>query len=691
MFRNRSILIASIACTACVLGPTPVVAQDDVLLEEIVVTATRREEKLQEVPLSVSVMSGEQLRDSVAHQLDDFAGFAPGLTLVKERARGRSDLVVRGMRSIGFGQSTTGLYVDDVSQAFLTNQSDADLFDIERIEVLKGPQGTLFGEGSLGGTVRILTRMPDVDSFESSFDLEGLSVESGDSGYGVYGMVNAPIVEGKSAIRFVAYKRDDPGYIDNILLGQQDVNSYETVGGRLHVLFAPTDATSIRLSAVIQDGSSGGADTVNPAIDGAGEFEQLRNVPETYIQDMHQYSLVVDHDFSSFTLTSITAHHKRDQNASRILKQDLGFGPMNAAHMIDGFPLEIFSQEIRLVSTSEGRFDWVAGAYYRSREDGLQQNAEDVTGFFPPGFLIFSTDGVTKFDQIAGFGEFGYQVTGRVKLQAGLRVFRESFDNTTDQFLFTAGASSVSASDSETVTTPKLTISFEPADGNMIYATASQGFRSGGANGTPGAPLTFKSDSAWNYEIGTKNTLSGGKVILNASLFAIDWTDLQIRELLGPISYTGNAGKAESRGAEIELMARPSDGLDVAIGLGYTDAKITDPKGANFLPGDRIPYVPELTASLRVNYGWQFGSGLDARIGADVAYSGDTTGDFEQPEGESHTRVGLRLGLGGERWDATLFARNLLDERANLRTVDINNSAVLQPRTIGLRFSYRSN
>lgn len=692
-------------------------------IEEVVVTALKRSTLLQETPMSMLAVTGEAMKDRGIDNVADLLRATPGLSLVDQGA-GQRRLVMRGVQSAGEAQ--TGLYYDEtpVSAGAPSTTNDAGqrspelrLFDVERVEVLRGPQGTLYGSGSMGGTVRVLFNKP-THEFGAALDSSFESSEDGDTGYQVNAMLNTPLVDDQLAARSVFYYRDRGGYIDNVTLRRDDVNSELSRGGRVLLRYQPTDKVTVDAAIHIQREGSFVSAWELPA----GNYRTAVPTQLPVRDDFELYSLTLNWDLSFATLTGVTSLFKRDLlvtiDASRLMANFGPFGaPFRPGVLLQPQDIEDRSHELRLSSNSNGPLHWTAGVYYEEREAftlSEQVLADPLTGLpRTPRNVATSRNINDTLEQRAVFGELSYDLTSALTVTAGGRYFEydKSITGETTVGFPLLGAvvtPPTTVESDEDGWVSKLNVAYKLGDSALLYAQANEGFRPGGANqviGLPAALTPYQADSLWNYEVGAKTGWLDNALTVNLAAFRIDWDNMQVtgRTRDGAFNFISNAGEARIEGAELEILTLPLPGLELSLSGAYTDAKLTkdqrDPNvNAPGLTGDRIPNVPEYSGAFSARYQWPVMATLTAMVRADVNYVGSSDSEFRpnNPNFEhiddytlTNVRVGLRNDANG--WAAQIFVNNVLDEVAIGRVLssafgrDLALSA--PPRTIGVNFT----
>jgi len=732
-------------------------AQDNAegALEEIIVTAQKRSQALIEIPMSITVLSGESLERQQIDNFQDLVTKVPGLSLTTS-SRGVTRVTLRGINTGGVA-TTVGVYVNDVpfgSSSGLSNSAiltgDFDTFDLDRIEVLRGPQGTLYGASSLGGVMRYVTNAPSTERFEFRGKAAVEDVDSGDIGYAFTGLVNAPISD-TFAIRATGFYRADDGFIDsignnpipsltdpniNIVDGtrvEQNINTVDTVGGRVSALFAPSDRFSLNVSAVFQNIEAGSGDFVDadPAT-----LERLNSdlVKSRYHVDSADieyrvYSAALDWDIGSTTLQSITSYSTLEHDFrtdAAVNTQLLGLPTGPAVTLLFGDPVtrplsavldqvtstDKFAQEFRLVSADSDTFEWLVGLYYTDEDSAIdpqmllavEAGTDNIAEDIPP--LVVAAVRST-YEEVALFANATWYLTPRFELSFGAR--QSDNDQTASQVLDGVLLGGTINFDNANSSESPFTWSFSPRfainDDASLYARVATGFRPGGPNvlppGTPpGTPGSYDSDRLTSYEAGLKMDSVDGRFGVDLSVYYLDWEDVQLFAVVNGVGINANGGTAVSKGLEFAATFRPGDNFTLGLNGAYTDAYLTqdtDPVVGG-LDGDPLPNVPEWSYSLDGEYAWAVMGDATASIGADVGYVGKRPSAFGNtaPSGgvrelDSYATVNLRAGIEFDRWSVDLYARNLTNEEGINNIIgegQLPNGAVglalIRPRTIGV-------
>lgn len=747
---NRSSnLRAGLLAGAAILAASPALAQDDrdYELGEVIITALKRETNLQDTPLSISAIGGEQLQKMGASAMTDMVRSVPGLNLT-EGNTGQRRVTIRGVQSAG--ESTAGLYLGETpitgpNSATSDPSSitpDLNMFDVQRVEVLRGPQGTLYGSGSMSGTLRIIFNEADPTHYEGAVDGTLSSIKSGGDNYAVRGMINVPLIEDKLAARLVLYDETRAGYVDNPRLNEKDVNEARSYGGRLLMTFKPIDALTIKGSVNLQEQRARDSNYWYPAV-GKYQGDNYHKLP--FPNSFRLFNVSADWDLGFATLTGTSSMYdwkavktidgtrgalsvitpathcarylgitgacsEAQKNVYRDWVRSIlplsGWQPMN---------VDAWVHEARLSSNGDGPLTWTVGAFLEDRKDWSQSStveADPVTGVvYTPIIYNFARTVAVDLKQTAFFGEVSYKPIDRLTITGGLR--RYSYDKSSaSQVLMTsyinasiAGPLANYDSDASGWVT-KLNVSYDVTPDVMVYATRSEGFRPGGINNTPGLTadyIPYTSDELTNYEAGIKTSWFNGRLTANASAYQIDWKDMQVSARIPNFSFIANVGASRIRGLEFEAAARPIRGLTLNGNFNIVDGKLREDQILGIVEapgraGDRIPFEPSFTSALSAEYAWPAFGETDAMVRVDYSYTGKSYSEF-RPNSSTYEKMGdfsqvnLRAGLEGDGWGAYLFAQNLFDKLGRLKVssgvLSEQQTLSIPPRTIGANLTKR--
>lgn len=762
---KRAMLIAGVAAAGVMAGMPAFAAEPPTTssdaaptVGEVVVTANKQNAtKVLKVPESIQAISGQALQKQGAIGFMDVAGQIPGLT-VQDLGPGDRKYIIRGISSTG--DSTTGVYYDEavISGSNANDgggfESDIRLYDLNRIEVLRGPQGTLYGAGSMSGAIRFITNKPDLNNFGGYLTTEVSDTSHGSGNYDANGEVNLPIIPGKAAVRIVGWGLDDSGYINQIRVGAgtanpkglvKGVNNDNVQGGRISLRVEPTDNLTIDASYTNQQESSNGSSRYTPAgvstypIPGTATVKgcDLCNTDvalSPWSDHLVLYGVTVAYKTPYGTLTGTTNQYNRqldfavDDTPSLVY---LGFAIPSAAY--EPQSRDVNSSEIRFASDLNFPVNFVIGGYRQYETDDLNVellttngqgkatgpfsslNSEDALLHPGVGDTLFGRKDHRQSTQYAAFGEATWAVTSKFKLTGGLRYFSEQLEGvqqTTHPFGgFPAGVTSdapnVDPSQSYRKVTFKFNASYEFSSAVMAYATAAQGFRSGGLN-PPSIiapiPPSYGPDSLWDYEIGAKGQLFDHRLEYQVDVYALFWYNIQANEVTSgaELNYTGNAGNALSKGVEFEFDARPIQHLTVNFSGSFQDAYLTEgasafQRAANEnlgVTGDQLPNVAPFQFALGLNYTAPLpvADGWKGTLAADINYRGKENAYFaSNPYNivlKAYALANLRAGVSNDLWSATVFVRNLTNARAQVSAInsgqDPHALLTVRPRTVGV-------
>lgn len=672
-------------------GQTPAAESS---MGEVVVTARKRDEALINVPVAVNAFSEADIESAGILRPQDFIALTPNMTMVQTQNQGTSFIVVRGISQARNSEPSVAVLIDGVLLAN-PSQFNQELFDIESIEVLKGPQGALYGRNAIGGAVIIRTKQPG-DELEGKVKL---GYDSG-PGYSVRADVGGPL-GGSDAWKFMASASylDTDGYVDNPFLGEE-ADPFKDVSGRLRLMYEPSDSFSA-------DFRVSGSQVDTQAL----YFNITEDVNDTSLpvrvnnrgvneRDMYSASLKLDFRTSGGTFTSVTAY---DQLEELLTGDQFNFLPIPESVLFQFFgsdqqqhqwlDVDAISQELRFTSPADKRVRWIVGAYAIATDrfistgnvfdDGsgvVPEVKEDPLPLFAPQFT-FLADSQDNFAW-AAFGEVAFDITPRLEGSIALRYDRDDRENTTEtpaQFIpgplvgiaFPGQVRKESWDDLQ----PKATLRFKPSDDTMLYAGYSRGFRSGGFNqtgvgtaGIAGVVDLFDQETADTYEAGVKARFADGRVSTSLSAYFTK-AEGSYFFVFDPNTSTqnlGNLDEVEYKGFEAEIQARVGEGWDLYLRGGYTDSEIKASERDPNDVGNQAPLVSEYTINAGVQYRHEFAGGMNFFVRPDLTIIGDT---YWYPDNftvrDPVNLVNLRAGIGGESWSFTAWSKNLTDEEYN--------------------------
>lgn len=724
----RAGLMGCVAAAALGGGAQARSLQDETaapMRDVIVVTAQKREELISDVPASISVVGGTQLQELGAQSVLDYAAYVPGMNVSSGGTPGRVTITLRGIAPIG-PSATVGTFVDDAPLGSSSNYADARSFqldlmpyDIERIEILRGPQGTLYGASTMGGLLKYVMRNPQMEGFGAQAGVEAVSVADGDGlGWGARGRIEGALVEGRLGASLSLFTQETPGYIDNAVTGEDGQNVLTQTGGRFAMRLQASPRLTIDLTAMAQDteADNNGQVFLDPISLQPiyGERQSGNVVAEPYSKEERFYSIDFDWGLDWADLVSITSYstsvNDLTQDTSPIFGTLFplltgGAVPAGRSGFLNVIELEKFTQEFRLASTGEGQLNWLVGAFYTDEEADQYQfvSAMDSNNVTIPGLHPLAVVNLpTSYQEQAVFGNVSYAFTDRFEATVGGRW--ASNDQTYNQVTTgpLIGDTDITGQSSEDVFTYLGSARFDLTEATMLYARVASSYRPGGPNAAlPGVPPSFDSDTLVNYEAGVKSDFWGGRGVVEAAAFWIDWSDIQLNVVVGGIGHIANGGSARSRGVELATTVRPSDNLDLGFNASWTEAELTEDAPSLFaLSGDRLPETPQLNASVTAGYSWAIAGDWTARAGGGLRYVGDRNVSFPgNPDFmvlDSYAALDLNAEISNGTWSLRGYVRNATDEGAYTGATRLSDAfgqpvyvvaSPLQPRTVGISLS----
>ena len=735
------LLVAALP-VACVLNVFPGVAlaqEKTAGIEEIIVTAQRRDENLQDVPIAISAFTADTIEKNMFNDISDYMTKTPNASFISNGARSRRQISIRGVTNfLGFvGTSTTGFYVDDFSVAGST--INPPIMDIERIEVLRGPQATYFGRNALGGGISITSKKPTND-FHGSIMADYSRFETLDT----EGVINIPLVDEQLALRVNLKRVESDGNIRNINpTGGGNDSEYKYVKTSLR--YTPTAdltvdamfqyitedvgmregvpsgvfsffAGNVLFAGEFPDRDGDGRSDPDP--DGVGFFPENRrltnfNTPQNIGTNVRNGVLRIDYSHNDLLFTSITGY----VNSDFFLNGDIDGGSRDFFREFRDLERESVSSELRVQNTNDSRLRWNLGFIY-AHDEGIDTNrtfvgAEQSFGL-PNGFLIDSEDSTSETDTWALFGQLDFDVTDKLTLSAGGRYSEEDKSSNVKGFsgvLVTV----LTADDKFTDFSPRFAATYLANDALTYYATISKGFKSGGVQIAPNPEAeTFDPEELWNYEVGFKADFLDRRLRLNGAAFYMDWSDLQVAFQENLLDEDGNfvlfggvnnADSATSKGAELSATALLGEHLLVNVNVGYLDASFDQftalIDGANrVLDGMRVPNSPQWTLSADAEYDFVINSDLGGYVRLEWTYRDDikpTTSSLIQSgfpwDVPSYQFFNLRAGVEHKSFTVVGYVENLFDEVffTNAFQKAFAGGMFIEPsfRTYGVRATYR--
>ncbi len=724
-FRLAQVDQRAAARTSAVASAEGTESDDGGRLEEVIVTAQKREERLHEVPVPVSAISAQTLVDTNRLRLQDYYSMIPGLSVTPADTRGTPVLAIRGVTTGGSFNPTVGITLDDVPYGSSIvfgggfAAPDLDPSDLARIEVLRGPQGTLYGASSIGGLLKFVTLEPSTAEGVSGHVQAGTNgVQNGEAaGYSARGAVNIPLSD-SCAVRASGFAREDPGYIDNVLTGERGVNRFISDGGHFSALWRSSDTVSVKLSALFQHASAHGASEVDLE-EGLRDLQQSR-VRGTggYDRKDQAYSATLTAKLGKAELTVLSGYGVNTYSDSQDFTSVFGQLLTEPVFGVTGTPtaehgkLTKFTQEVRLSTSIGPKLDWLLGAFYTHEDSHFVQDifaADPVTG---ATFGEWSDDVLpSTYMEYATFTDLTYRVTDRVDVQIGGREgenkqsYAETITGPLDAFLYPPPAPVINPQvhTKDNSFTYLVTPRFKITPDLMAYARLASGYRPGGPNSLStvfGAPPSYKPDTTRNYEVGVKGAVLDRSLSFDASLYYVNWKDIQLA-FVDPRSGAGyfiNGSGARSQGVELSVESRPLTGLTISAWIAWNDAALTRdlPPGGLGTPvgasGGRLPGSSRFSGNLSLEQDFALTSSTSAIVGATVSYVGDRVGIFtvapQRQDLPGFARADLRAGIKHESWTGNLYVTNITDKRGlltgGLGTFNPNAFTYIQPRVIGV-------
>ncbi|MFT4251780.1 MAG: TonB-dependent receptor [Caulobacter sp.] len=690
------------------------------VVDEIIVTAGKRVERLQDLAGGASAVTGRQLKAAGAQSNADYLGRIPGVVF-NEGTSGQSAVTIRGVGAtagIDQGQGPTGYFLNEIpltEPSYASGIPDVDTFDLNRVEVLRGPQGSLFGSASLGGAINYIVNTADASGYDAATEttIRHIGHSSGAS-YGVKGMVNVPIIQDKLAVRLVGFSRDDAGYIDNI--GAGTTNNLRVNGVRGSAVFTPTDRTTLSLLSLYQQNKSDEIATVQSAF---GPYARSTILPNPTDYDFEIHSLRLDHKFDFANLTVLASTNTKDHvlNSDVTRSSSLRTFAPNGVLSQERMHTNMKTLETRLASNGDGRFKWLIGAMYSetrtnvatlsSLPDGADVLAARYDASLLRGEVFNRTYSHREGSEKALFGEVSYEFLPKVTATVGGRLFDTKYWVEIQRYGISYGLTGQTvarrnAADDGFV--PKFSLAWRPSRDLTVYALASKGFRFGNPNTVVDlagfdTPAAWASDSLWNYELGAHSTWLDGKLQVDASIYDIEWSDIQVR-LVRPgdnLTYGTNAGSARIQGVELAVLARPIPPLTLSSNVTYLDARLTETvttASPALLDGTRLPGASPWQVSNMASY--RFDAPLAPTLTVSHRYLAKAPETLQGPSVKvgGYNQFDARLNLSLDNVDVALFATNLTDERAVAFGYGLSstgtglNEFIIRPRTVGVTVSW---
>jgi iron complex outermembrane recepter protein len=671
-------------------------ASEEVSSAEIIVTASRRSQALSTVPIAVSAITREDIERRNVTTLDELQASVPGLRLV-DIGPGTQRIQLRGVSQY-LGLPTVGNYIDEfsINNFAASGVPEVQLLDLARVEVLRGPQPALYGEGSMGGTIRYITADPDLNNISGTGFAEISSVNRGEVGYRAEGILNVPIIADKLGLRVAASRREIGGWIDGPL--GEDVNDRRITTVRAKLLARPTESLEISLLGLYNRSEQ---DNTGFSVDG---FNTRQTAQTPRSQEYGLGVLQASYDFGPFTLLSVSGYFKQDQRTvsdSGAFFNTLFGAPIFQAAISDSSgTLKRWSQELRITSNSKGPFRYVLGTSYTDGDtSGTATNVYTPKGVIPDDLSVTSQ----KSKVWAVFGNLEYDLGDWLTLEAGGRYFNNKIEANSLVTTFAPRGTRLTpfagSARFETFN-PRFAATVHAGKG-IFYVSAARGFRSGGFNQAVGSPNpTFDPESLWTYEVGAKQSLLDGSLYLETAVYYQDYKDIQstnVTALGGTAVF--NSGAANGFGADFTMQAKPSKDLSVAVNVGYADVTFTTTSVDKF-KGDPLDLVPKWTVSVAVDYTPPITDKLNLMAHVDISDTDKAAIILRQigalgfppvTPNEARTIVNTKLGIGSRSFEAYVFASNLFNEirQVNPAFGGFVEPIFTTPRTIGVGGRFR--
>jgi iron complex outermembrane receptor protein len=739
---SRTILCGGIALTAlaAAMSAAPAFAKDapsdqQKQGEEIVVTAQKIEQRLIDVPQSISVVGGDTLEQEHAVTFADYVKHVPGLQLDQGR-QGQGRLILRGINTGGVA-SAVSVYMDETpfgSSSGLVNGAvlagDFDTFDLDRVEVLRGPQGTVYGASSLGGVLKFVTREPSTAGLEVRGRVGAEATAHGDPGYSGNLVVNVPL-SSSIALRASGFYRKDGGFIDSIGTGGSDIakniNDSETYGGRASLLIKPSDKIDLRFTAVLQNINADATSVVEADPETLqilhGGLTQSQFVPEFSNLRYRVYNATGTVDLGFGELTSSTSFASQKQG----LLNEYTFSVGNYVKALTGIASDLYSpqdtnlnkftQELRL-SGQSSLVDWLVGGYFTDEDGVLEQNFYMVEPGTTTRITALGNVGYARIDseyrEVAGFANLTWHFGERFDLGLGGRYSgnHQMAHEVTDGFLGGGANDFGIVKSSEDVFTFQVAPRFELSHDASLYARVAKGFRPGGPNilppGTPDTvPNHYDSDSVISYEAGLKAQSADRVWSIDLAAFHIDWKNIQLltTDEASGFNYNGNGSSAKSDGFEFSGSVRPMPGLTFGLNAAYTNARLTADTIIGGLKGDKLPFTPKFSAALLGDYSFPLSGDVEGHVSASLRHLSSQTSTYDDVYRAAHGHqrmipsydvIDLGAGVDFGKFNLDVYVKNLGDSTGRTSVTGTTvfglpispggaiGTGVIRPRTVGV-------
>jgi iron complex outermembrane receptor protein len=692
-------------------------------LDSVTVTATRRREPVREVPMQVNVMKAETLERAGARNLADYVAEQPGVNLTSSGSVGGT-LTMRGL-TMGpvQGIATVGVYVDDVATGLSSAGAnggntplDMGMLDLNHIEVLRGPQGTLYGAGAMSGVLKYVTNQPDTMEFAGSVKFGTSWTQGGGPGFTTAAVLNVPLKEDVAAVRFAAFTDQVGGSYDAVGPARgRNVDRGHTDGGRVSLLLTPTRELTVRLTGTVQDVHRKGLGfeemdkrTLRPW---TRERTRQLSANESFRNLTQLFGLDVEYDFGWARLNSITS--AQDVKINNTVDVTGLYGPALSALRVPVASVPInstveqhrVSQEFRLTSRSGTTIEWLAGLYL-NRERGSNNGAMDANLIAGLGSLgLLTSTQSSRYREEAVYGDLTWNVTPALSLTGGLRLARNNQKYASRQTGQLVGpvAADAAGTSSESPTTYLAAAKYTLSETSTAYFRAASGYRPGGPNVLKASTdrnvvqPTYNSDSLWSYELGYKADLLDRTLSLEAALYDIEWSGVQQPTRSGGFTFVTNAGAARIKGSELTLNWKPSKEWRFTANAAAIDARLTeDATGLGAKAGTRLPHTPRFATTLGVTRNFSLAD-HPAYVGISARYTGKRDAGYRGSAAlpsimmPAYTLVDLQAGIDFKTFSVSAYVRNLTNRRGivSIETglnanPNLVTAALVPARTIGL-------
>lgn len=696
-----------------------------VRLDEVIVTAEKREEQLLTVPVPVTALEASDLENNNQLRIVDWFSQVPGLQLAPSVSTAAPQIAIRGIIAAQGATPTVGITIDGVPYGSSTSfgggfvAPDIDPSELARVEVLKGPQGTLYGSNSEGGLLQYVTINPSTTELSGRVQAGVSEVQNGaEPGYNFRGAVNIPLSD-TLAVRASAFTRQDPGYIDDPTFNEKGVNEVDVYGGRLAALWQPSDTFSAKFAGLLQHSEQFGSNLADLSA-GLSDLQQDR-LPNTGLADTttQNYSLTLDGKFGPADLTSITSYN---QNKSETTADTPAFDADNVLFFgipagddiePEEFTTNKWTEELRLTAPLGPSVNWLFGVFYTHESSSFYDNVVSTEPGTELPLGVLSEVFPTMYEEYAAFTDFTFKITSRFDVQVGGRetenkqTYSQAFDGVV------SGSNLHSKGNAFTyLLTPRYTLVSNGPTNVMAYVRLASGFRPGGPNaagvaGGTGVQPTYGEDRTNNYDIGLKADLLDRTLFLDLSLYYIDWKDIQISEVFATSSGYANGNSAKSEGVELQTEWRPPQvqGLTIDLNGSWDDAVLTAnlPTGAAFgLNGAQLPFSAKFTGNFDVDQEFPLAGELRGFVGGQLSYVGQryslfaTSATAPREFYPAYAQINLRAGIKWNTWMANLYATNVANRRGKLSggiteapELGIDDAySFIPPLTVGVEFTY---